>query len=330
MNEVTAQTAKILTVSDSRRVAPIIPQSTDDITRIAVFMGRAGAIPKSYGSGEEAERKASIAIMKGLEMGWLPMQSVQNMCVINGIPALYGDGAIGRVRETGHLEYCKEWLSDAEDTAFCEVKRKGEPESVVRTFSKQDALTAGLLNKPGPWKLYPKRMMQMRARAFALRDVFADALIGLRIFEELQDYELDAEPKELKADPFADTAQITHEAAPDSPTDAQDDAIDVEAEDTDTGDVETPEDDGETQETETTDDETELLPDAAFQSVQEAMDDIAKHIRDAKTDSTDDLLERYDGWKALVIGSFKEPKEVDMAGRKLVNQKRLEIEKANA
>ena len=51
-------------------------------------------------------------------------------------------------------------------------------------------LKAGLWAKSGPWTQYPKRMMQMRARGFALRDKFADALGGLITVEEAQDYQV--------------------------------------------------------------------------------------------------------------------------------------------
>jgi hypothetical protein len=43
------------------------------------------------------------------------------------------------------------------------------------------------MGKQGPWGQYPKRMRQMRARAFALRDVFPDVLRGLPVAEELMD-----------------------------------------------------------------------------------------------------------------------------------------------
>jgi hypothetical protein len=35
-----------------------------------------------------------------------------------------------------------------------------------------------LWTRKGPWEHYPQRMLQMRARAFALRDGFADVLRG--------------------------------------------------------------------------------------------------------------------------------------------------------
>jgi hypothetical protein len=66
------------------------------------------------------------------------------------------------------------------------VKRKGEPD-VHSSFSVSDAKRAGLWGKQGPWSQYPKRMLQLRARAFALRDAFPDALRGLASAEEEQD-----------------------------------------------------------------------------------------------------------------------------------------------
>ena len=51
----------------------------------------------------------------------------------------------------------------------------------------EDAKRAGLYGKQGPWQQYPKRMLQMRARAWALRDVFPDVLRGVHVAEEAQD-----------------------------------------------------------------------------------------------------------------------------------------------
>jgi len=56
----------------------------------------------------------------------------------------------------------------------------------VRKFSVEDAKKANLWGQ-NTWKNYPKRMLQMRARGFTLRDCFPDALRGLYLVEELQD-----------------------------------------------------------------------------------------------------------------------------------------------
>jgi antitoxin component of RelBE/YafQ-DinJ toxin-antitoxin module len=58
----------------------------------------------------------------------------------------------------------------------------------MKRFSQTDAKRAGLWGKAGPWTQYPDRMLQMRARGFALRDQFADALKGIISAEEAADY----------------------------------------------------------------------------------------------------------------------------------------------
>jgi hypothetical protein len=50
-----------------------------------------------------------------------------------------------------------------------------------------DAKRAGLWTKAGPWQTYPRRMLQMRARSFALRDAFPDVLKGLISVKEALD-----------------------------------------------------------------------------------------------------------------------------------------------
>jgi hypothetical protein len=67
--------------------------------------------------------------------------------------------------------------------ATCELKRTNLKDPITRTFTSDDAKRAGLWQKPGPWSQYPKRMLTIRARAFALRDAFPDILAGLYIRE---------------------------------------------------------------------------------------------------------------------------------------------------
>lgn len=125
-----------------------------------------------------------IAIQWGKDLGLAPLQAVQNIAVINGRPALWGDAVPALVIASKQCEYIN--MTFENNTAICKVKRINQPEH-ISTFSMQQAKTAGLLEKQGPWKQYPDRMLQNRARAFALRDVFPDVLKGLYTAEELID-----------------------------------------------------------------------------------------------------------------------------------------------
>lgn len=125
-----------------------------------------------------------IAIQWGKDLGLAPLQATQNIAVINGRPALWGDAVPALVIASKQCEYIN--MTFENQTAICKVKRIGQPEH-ISTFSMQQARTAGLLEKQGPWKQYPDRMLQNRARAFALRDVFPDVLKGLYTAEELID-----------------------------------------------------------------------------------------------------------------------------------------------
>lgn len=125
-----------------------------------------------------------IAIQMGLELGLKPLQSLQNIAVINGRPCIWGDAMLAIVKSHPDFEFIKEWQKD--NIAHCTIKRKNEPEQ-TRSFSKDQAKIAGLLGKAGPWTTYPERMLQMRARAFCCRDVFPDALKGIHSAEESND-----------------------------------------------------------------------------------------------------------------------------------------------
>ena len=159
----------------------LAPRNFDEAWRLAEILADSDLVPKDF-RGKPGN--CLVAIQWGAEVNLGALQSVQNIAVINGRPSMWGDALIALVRSSPLCESIIE--TDDGHTATCRVKRRGEPEQ-VRTFSAEDAKQAGLQGKQGPWQQYPKRMRQMRARAFALRDVFADVLKGIPMAEELQD-----------------------------------------------------------------------------------------------------------------------------------------------
>ncbi len=162
-------------------------RTMDDAMRFATLVAASDFAPKDFRGKAES---CLLAIQHGSEVGLSPMQSLQSIAVINGRPTIWGDAALALVQSSPVCEYVVEHLEGEGDTltAVCECKRRGYPSPTVVRFSMADAKRAGLAGKSGPWAQYPSRMLQLRARGFALRNAFADALRGLITAEEAQDY----------------------------------------------------------------------------------------------------------------------------------------------
>lgn len=137
------------------------------------------------GKNYECAEDVMIAVQHGLEVGLSPMSALQNIAVVNGKPCIYGDAALALCCSHPSFLDIEETVEGT--TATCTVKRR-DRSAVVRKFSEADAKKAGLWGKQGPWSSYPARMLQMRARSWALRDAFPDALKGLGVAEEVRDY----------------------------------------------------------------------------------------------------------------------------------------------
>jgi len=182
----------------------------------ATMLSKSQFIPQQF-RGNKGDVMAAIAL--GQMVGLNPLQALQGIAVINGRPSIWGDAALAICRSHPDFEDITETLDtkgredgqeDGENiAAICVVKRRNQSPT-ERRFSVADARKAGLWGKSGPWKSYPKRMLQMRARGFALRDAFADALTGMILREEADDYagEVDITPiRDAELEPFADQPQ---------------------------------------------------------------------------------------------------------------------------
>ena len=221
------------------RVAPIVPRTIDEVGRVAKAIIIAKLAPSGYEGKTEQETasKIMIGIMKGAEVGLPPITALSTIAIINNRPCIWGDGAVALVQARGKLtKMTVEWsggksakgptqdaqgetdhtptIRDFSDDYVCIVSlwRIGQEAPYVGRFSVRDAKRAGLWGKKAPWVAYPERMLFNRARAFPLRDGFADCLAGLSIREEVED--LPAAPP-----PAADTAFLDTEAT-EAPKDA--------------------------------------------------------------------------------------------------------------
>lgn len=166
-----------------QRQVDFSPQTFEQALTFSDYLADSDMVPKDF-KGKPGN--CLIGMQWGAELGLKPLQALQNIAIINGRPSLWGDAMLALVLSSPLCEYVHEdWAPDG--TAFCEAKRRGAPKPQVRTFSDADAKLAGLLGKQGPWQTNPKRMKQLRARAFALRDVFTDVLRGMAMAEEVFD-----------------------------------------------------------------------------------------------------------------------------------------------
>lgn len=183
----------------------LTPSNLKEAMEYATIIANSSMVPKTY-QGKAGD--ILVAVQMGAELGLKPIQALQNIAVINGKPSVYGDALLALVQAHPSFEDIKEWYDEKTNTAFCRVKRKNQTEHTV-SFSIEDAKKAGLWGKGGPWTQYPKRMMQMRARGFALRDKFADALGGLITVEEAQDYQVVDTP-EKNVTPITKTDMLSN------------------------------------------------------------------------------------------------------------------------
>lgn len=197
------------------------PATVKEGMELAAWIAKSDLAPRDY---KDKPQNVLIAMQMGLEVGLSPMQAIQNIAVINGRPSIWGDAMLALVQNHKDFESIDENQSTAEK-GVCIVKRRGmEPQR--REFTVDDAKKAGLWGKQGPWQTAPARMLKLRARAFALRDTFADALRGLQSAEEQRDFveTTTVEPVRATAAPVEMPRRLTEKPAADAaaPAAAQD------------------------------------------------------------------------------------------------------------
>lgn len=160
------------------------PTTLAEAQEYAKIFATSGICPAAY---KGRPNDVLIIWQMGQELGLGKMQALRTIGCINGVPFAWGDGLLALVKRHSEFEDMHEWtegsLKEKSLVAFCKIKRKNQ-EPVTQSFSIEDAQRAGLWNKTGPWQQYPARMLQHRARGFAARDAFPDALYGLMSEEE--------------------------------------------------------------------------------------------------------------------------------------------------
>ena len=193
----------------------LAPQNMTEAMEFSKMLSRSSMVPQAY---RGKDQDILVAVQWGYEVGLQPMQALQNIAVINGKPSIYGDAALALVKAHPLCRGVTERIEGEGDQmrAVCIVKRAypgGEIEETMKTFSVENAKRARLWGKQGPWSQYPERMLTMRARGFAIRDAFPDAMKGIITQEEAAD--MPTEPKDITPQPQP-VNQLDQISAPES------------------------------------------------------------------------------------------------------------------
>lgn len=156
------------------------PTTLAEATEAAKLLASSNMVPKQY---QDKPGDVLVAGQMGAELGVPWLQALQGIAVINGNPSVWGDLALAIVKAHPQFEWIRETYDEDTRTATCVIKRKSQEEPTTQTFSWADACEAGL-NTKDTYKKYRRRMLQMRARSWAMRDAMPDALKGVKIAEE--------------------------------------------------------------------------------------------------------------------------------------------------
>lgn len=162
---------------------PFEPQTWPEMLKFAEMVSKTNFAPKDFQGKPEA---CAIAMLYGRQLGVGGLQAIQNIAVINGRPSVYGDLFWAII--INHPDFVDVEEKSDDKSAWVKLTRRNRSPKEA-TFTQQDAVTAGLWKKAGPWTNYPSVMMLWRARTFAGRFLFADALRGMTSSHEAEDFQ---------------------------------------------------------------------------------------------------------------------------------------------
>lgn len=204
----------------------IYPQTFDDVVRFARMAVKAGLFAQTQRRGksgsdagddqdeaqsaeEKAVAQATMCVLHGMELEIPPLQALAGIAIISGRPCIYGD-LVPAVLWSKGFELEEEVTGEDDTLKAVVTVIRPNGKRITREFTAKDAQRAGLWDakatvkrkvwragkldwfdvpNDSPWFCYRKRMVQMRARGFAVDDGAADVMRGMRLREAMEDME---------------------------------------------------------------------------------------------------------------------------------------------
>ena len=182
----------------------LVAGNFDEAMKIATMLAGSKLVPTAYQGHPE---DVLIACSWGESLGLKPLPALNAIAVINGRPQLFGDALKALCMKYGTIE--EKW--DNESGVWTMIAHRDGYPDVVQTYGYNDAIAAGHVSynpqnntfglgvrKSDAWAKNPKRMCQMRCRAFVIRDAFPDVLQGINI--EGDGYDEIEQPEAVQAE----------------------------------------------------------------------------------------------------------------------------------
>src|SRR5699024_2435614 len=132
---------------------------------------------------------AAAAIMSGDEIGLTPMQSLQNLYVVSGKPALYARAMVALVLSHGHMIWTEK---DTDTEVIVCGQRAGSNRAEKVSWTIDRARKAGYTSNK-KYETDPRAMLYARASSDVARRIAPDVLAGVAY--SVEELELEEQPK---------------------------------------------------------------------------------------------------------------------------------------
>ncbi len=167
----------------SNSLVPVNPVNSAMSLRDIMELAKHVVDSKMYGWNNAAQVivMMNLCVAKGLH----PIEAVERYHCLNGKPSMKADSMLAEFQSKGGIVKWVEYEQDAVTGVFSHPQ---SPEPLSVRWTIRMAQEAGLLNKPGPWKQFPRAMLRARVISEAIRTVLPGVCIGIYTPEEVGDF----------------------------------------------------------------------------------------------------------------------------------------------
>ncbi len=176
-------------VETAQAAHALVPTSLEGAMQFSSWLAQSSLLPKSV----NREHDIFFVVCAGMELGFPPMAALRSLYVVNGRTALEAKAKSALCLQRGAAMYFRK-TEDTDKAVTWETHRLGAPGPAVSRFTIDDAKHAGLLNKEGPWKQYPRRMMSWKALGFLCDDTYPDIMLGVATKEDFDEEHITFRP----------------------------------------------------------------------------------------------------------------------------------------